>query len=212
MPHQSRLHREDFIDAAIELARTDGLDGLTLRAIGTRLGVDSTAIYRHFPSKEMLLVAILDRHLCQAFAPLKAESNPRRQVEEAAATIRRVLMDHPPLSAAVSGLDEYSGGAPRFLEIVVEALEAMGLDGDDLVAHAQLLENYVIGATFFDVHGSPNNWESRRAGFARVASKPFRLVSRSDRDVSRVSDLAFETGLRMILDGCEAVASVTVGS
>ena len=206
MPQRSRLSRSDFVDAAIALADRDGLDALTLRAIGSHLEVDSTAIYRHFPSKEVLLVAILDRYLHEAFESSPGDTAPRGRIESVSHTLRGVLMEHPPLTAAVGSIEDYAGTAPRFLDMTVDSLEAMGLDGEDLVAHYQLLENFVIGSTYFDVHGAPNNWEQRRARFARVASRPFRTACRTDEDVRNVSDKAFSTGLRLILDSCEAAA------
>src|SRR3981081_1231108 len=45
----------------VEAARTireDGVDAVTLRAVGARLGVSRTALYRHFADKSALLAAV----------------------------------------------------------------------------------------------------------------------------------------------------------
>src|SRR5690606_33488128 len=44
--------------AAIRTIRKRGVDALTLRDIGTQLGVSRTAIYRHFEDKSALLARV----------------------------------------------------------------------------------------------------------------------------------------------------------
>jgi AcrR family transcriptional regulator len=57
-----RYHHGDLRHALLEeAARTiqhEGVDGLTLRAVGERLGVSRTALYRHFTDKAALLAAV----------------------------------------------------------------------------------------------------------------------------------------------------------
>lgn len=55
--HHGNL-RAALIEAGLALIRESGVDSLTLREIGARLGVSRTAAYRHFASKDDLLGAI----------------------------------------------------------------------------------------------------------------------------------------------------------
>jgi AcrR family transcriptional regulator len=50
--------RRGLLDEAIATIRAEGVDGLTLREIGARLGVSRTALYRHFADKRALLAAV----------------------------------------------------------------------------------------------------------------------------------------------------------
>jgi AcrR family transcriptional regulator len=50
--------RRGLLDEALATIRTDGVEGLTLREIGARLGVSRTALYRHFSDKRALLTAV----------------------------------------------------------------------------------------------------------------------------------------------------------
>ncbi len=52
------LSRERIITAALELVDAEGLEGLTMRALGRRLGVEAMAIYHYFPNKSALLEAM----------------------------------------------------------------------------------------------------------------------------------------------------------
>src|SRR5919106_2570982 len=55
--HHGNLRRA-LLDEALVTIRDNGIDGLTLREIGARLGVSRTALYRHFADKRALLMAV----------------------------------------------------------------------------------------------------------------------------------------------------------
>lgn len=55
--HHGNLRRA-LLDEALETIRAEGVAGLTLREIGSRLGVSRTALYRHFADKAALLEAV----------------------------------------------------------------------------------------------------------------------------------------------------------
>ena len=55
--HHGNLRRA-LLDEALGTIRTEGVDALTLREIGARVGVSRTALYRHFADKRALLDAV----------------------------------------------------------------------------------------------------------------------------------------------------------
>lgn len=55
--HHGNLRRA-LIDEALATIQAEGVDALTLRAIGARLGVSRSALYRHFADKRALLTAV----------------------------------------------------------------------------------------------------------------------------------------------------------
>jgi len=55
--HHGNLRRA-LLDEALATIRSDGVDAVTLRGIGERLGVSRTALYRHFADKRALLNAV----------------------------------------------------------------------------------------------------------------------------------------------------------
>ena len=56
-----RFRREMILSAAADLFRRHGYDGVAIEAIGAACGVTGPAVYRHFKSKQDLLVALVDR-------------------------------------------------------------------------------------------------------------------------------------------------------
>src|SRR5580765_6019172 len=55
--HHGNLRRA-LLDEALTTIRKHGVEGLTLREIGARVGVSRTALYRHFADKRALLAAV----------------------------------------------------------------------------------------------------------------------------------------------------------
>ena len=58
------LSRERIVEAAVEFIDANGLGGLTMRRLGTELGVEAMALHRYVPGKEELLDAV-DESLVQ---------------------------------------------------------------------------------------------------------------------------------------------------
>ena len=53
--------RESIVDAAADVLRTHGVDGLTVRRVVARAESSTGAYYHHFADKEDLLAALVDR-------------------------------------------------------------------------------------------------------------------------------------------------------
>src|SRR5690349_8961587 len=57
--HHGDLRRA-LLEEAVRTIRDEGEAALTLRAVGARLGVSRTALYRHFADKSALLNAVAE--------------------------------------------------------------------------------------------------------------------------------------------------------
>jgi AcrR family transcriptional regulator len=55
--HHGDLRRA-LLDEALRTIHAEGVEGLTLRTVGEKLGVSRTALYRHFSDKQALLAAV----------------------------------------------------------------------------------------------------------------------------------------------------------
>lgn len=59
---RDRYHHGDLsralLQEAVRTIETEGVGGVTLRAVGRKLGVSRTALYRHFTDKSSLLAAV----------------------------------------------------------------------------------------------------------------------------------------------------------
>jgi AcrR family transcriptional regulator len=55
-----RLDRPRILTAVWRIVAQQGVEGLTMRRIGAELGVDPTAVYRHFRNKQEILTCLAD--------------------------------------------------------------------------------------------------------------------------------------------------------
>lgn len=211
MSGRARLTQSDYVAAAFQVADERGMKALTLKVLGEHLGVDSTAVYRHFRNKNVLLVAMLDRLLVDAIAPQSAHATPRDEIVHLAVELRTILLRHPPLAVALAAIDDTSDNSAHMSDLVVDALARMGVRGEALVLHYQLIEHFVLGACLFDGDGSPDNWAVRRRRYERIGSREFKAAARSDGNARRIADETYTTGIALLLDSCEASAAAAAG-
>jgi AcrR family transcriptional regulator len=78
-PSKGAATRELIIDHAYELARQDGLEGLSIGALALGVGMSKSGVFAHFGSREELQMAVLDAATKRflAFVLLPAVRQPR---------------------------------------------------------------------------------------------------------------------------------------
>ena len=201
------LGPEDYIVAAMRHVDEHGLAALSMRALGAQLGVDATALYRHFPNKESLVEAMVDRMLREALeAHDPAGKTPREKIVDAVFAMREAFSRHPDVGLALIGGEGKSVNGYNISVAIVRYLSEMGITDEDLVRMYQTIEGYGVGCCVQDFTGSPHNFAIRRARYRMFEVPEFDSAARSEADVKRLSDAAFRDGLNAILDLCESLA------
>ncbi|MFI0410527.1 TetR/AcrR family transcriptional regulator [Actinomadura sp. 3N508] len=220
---QPTLSRDQIVDAAIELLDAEGLAGLSMRRLGTRLNSGATSVYWHVANKDELLELALDRVMGEVTAPPPHGTNGANRTNgwRASATAYahsyRAMIHRHPWTVTLFGSRPMIGpNATRVLDEALVAFGAAGFTGFDLEYAWSLVVDYVIGAA-----GSEASWQRNQAGvtatdwveilgphLARIGDdRP--AVSAHIRDVwtNETGDILegrFEFGLACLLDGLEA--------
>jgi AcrR family transcriptional regulator len=108
--------RRALIDAGIELARDGGPDAVVLREATRRAGVVPNAAYRHFESRDELLIAVRSAALsavAQAMEEeLAARPKKRRRMDAARAGLRAVGTGYLRFAQTETGLFRTAFAAP----------------------------------------------------------------------------------------------------
>jgi AcrR family transcriptional regulator len=91
---QRPLNRGLILDGAIELIEREGPGALSMRRLGSRLGVEGMAIYHHFASRDELLSAIGDR-LLEPLQTLELGDDWREGCRRFATTLRDIAVAQP---------------------------------------------------------------------------------------------------------------------
>lgn len=79
--------REEIVERTFELVRDRGFAGLRMWQIAEKVGVTEGALYRHFPSKEAILLALVDRMEGRLLGPIRRIASspdlpPKGKLEE----------------------------------------------------------------------------------------------------------------------------------
>jgi AcrR family transcriptional regulator len=91
------LSRGLVLDAAVALVDTGGLDGLSMRKLGTALGVEAMTLYHYVPNKAALLDGLVEWVLQQSATPpaLADGLSWDRTLRRYAETLHATLLGHP---------------------------------------------------------------------------------------------------------------------
>lgn len=90
--------RDRLVDAAFNVCEVHGVAGLTMRRLAAEVGVTAPAIYRHFPGKQDVLQAMVDRaNAVLAVYLARAESLPGSWpvLEGTLTALIDFALDHP---------------------------------------------------------------------------------------------------------------------
>jgi len=84
--------RERILDAAESLFADRGFEGTALRDVASRVGIRTPSLYNHFPSKEALYAAVLERVVEPVLALLaEAVQSPPEQRPGSREVVERVM-------------------------------------------------------------------------------------------------------------------------
>ena len=87
------LSRERILQAAVDLADADGIDGLSMRKLAHSLGFEVMSLYNHVANKDDLLAGMVDLVAGQIDRP--AEGAPWKQaVRSLSLSAHDVLLTH----------------------------------------------------------------------------------------------------------------------
>jgi AcrR family transcriptional regulator len=166
--HHGNLRRA-LLDQAVATIHDEGVEGLTLREIGARLGVSRTALYRHFADKRALLGAVategfrmLRRQLVEAWeeggrVPTAFDAMGVAYIEFAVANPSHYRVMFGGFVDPRASDPELAAEAAGAFQALVDALAALqregAVHGDDTVSMARFVWAVVHGVAMLAIDG-----------------------------------------------------------
>jgi TetR/AcrR family tetracycline transcriptional repressor len=178
-PTSGPLTRERVCREALALVDEEGLDALSMRRLGSRLGVEAMSLYRHVRHKADLLDALHAAVLGELDAP-PATGDWRALLGGMASALRAALMRHPSVIPLFATRPVSAPEAMRLVQSAWEAMERAGFSADDARRAIIVVGVFTLGHLFGEAHGEP-------APHLGAPEKP--------------GSGAFDFGLDVILDG-----------
>jgi len=139
-----KLTRETVIAEARALVNETGLDGLTTRNLGERLGVKGPALYRHFKSKQDIITALSQTFFVGAPVPPPDMSWQEWLKFRAHSTRREILSCRDGARIAVMARPHLT---EKTRDTLLAPLTDAGFDKREALLNIHLIGRLVIGWT-----------------------------------------------------------------
>lgn len=196
------LTRERILDAAIDLIERDGPGALSMRRLGSALGVEGMAIYHHFGGRDDLLAALAQR-LLEPLAELEPESDWRLACGQFATRLREIAVQRSATFQLV-GMQPLGEASLAPVERLLQTLVGAGFDPRTTLAIYRATVSYARGyalaeATGFTVDAAGGTGLERLRSLS--ADEFPVLAGRAAELVELDPDTAFRLGLNALLVG-----------
>jgi AcrR family transcriptional regulator len=125
------LSRQGIVEAALALLDEEGPDALTFARLGSALDASTTAVYRHFTSRDEIVVALaeeLDRLSLDGYEP---HEDWRDSLRDLAWRAWRTASEHPAAASTAMHLTTRGIHELRAVDAILEAIHQAGLRGEE---------------------------------------------------------------------------------
>jgi len=164
---KTALSRERITEAGMRLVEQEGPQALTLRRLGDALGVDATALYRHFRNKEELLSAIGDRTLEGRIVDPGDGVGWRDGIRDLCLRLRAAYVAQPAVADIVRSGPPRQGNELRLTEIMLRLLSRAGFSEAQAAAAYHSLIGLSLGSAAIDAPISRLPEDEREALYER---------------------------------------------
>ena len=203
------LSRERVLQAALDLADESGLDTLTMRELGQRLGVEAMSLYNHVANKDDILDGILDLVVSEIDLP-SGDADWRVAMRRRAASAREAFGRHPWASALNDSRESSGPGRMYYFNWVIGTLRRSGFSVELAVHAFSAIDSYIYGFGRQQLNmaaGEGTAEESAEAILSAIPADEFPYLAEVITDfmltVGYDESADFDFGLGLILDGLE---------
>ncbi|EQM32364.1 TetR/AcrR family transcriptional regulator [Rhodococcus erythropolis] len=188
------LSHRQILDAAAEIADTDGLDAVSFRVLAERLGISPMSVHRTTSGIDALRRDLISTLVGEAVSSIDWPTDWRGVAHTFAYGLHDLLMRHPLVLEAHRQASLEAPGADDTAHRVVRALSQAGLDDEQATYAYGAVHDFVTGHVAIQLgRGAFDNAPADR----REAS-----VFALHHDPAR----RFEFGVTLILDGVASIA------
>lgn len=201
------LTRDRIIGAGLALIDEAGVDALSMRRLGERLGVDPMAIYYYVPTKAALYDGIVEQVWMGVALPDRTADESWVSILYALGmAFRRRLLAHPRAVVLVGTRPTVSPTMLRVIDASLGRLKEAGLRGPDAMQLIDCISAFTIGKVLAEIGeplGGPASAVEEAMAGVSMATHPHLVGSMADGYGFR-PDEEFERGLWALLAGWDS--------
>ena len=160
-----RLSADDWAQAALELIAEQGVAAVAVEPLARRLGVTKGSFYWHFPTREALIQATIERWEHddeeQVLAPTATVADPRERLRELVRQVSHKRQSHAVFAALFKAIDQPLIGplvervSQRRIDFVTAAFREAGFDANTAANRARLAYSAYVGFVQLAQIGQP---------------------------------------------------------
>jgi len=203
-----------IVTESLRLLDAGGVEGFSLPKLGHALGADPTAVYRHFASKDDLVLSIADRLIQEAMAGLEPSQCWADTIAEMARRLRSTYRAHPAAASLSSYRTTQRAAEMRTVDVLVGAVLAAGFTGAQAADMYRAVGEFVLSwagteAAYLALDERLRH-EDRAAwtqAYLAVDRAKYPSIWQIRDDLASVSaDGMFETSLSIVIEGLRVLA------
>lgn len=216
IPRRTRLDQRVIVDALLELARSEPALRPTFKRLGSALGVDATAMYRHFRNKDELTRAALDRLAATAVEHARAAPGDwRGRLEAYLLRSAELSLEYPSVAIEGAVLDPAGPGDVSADELILALLTEGGLTGRPLITAYAAVSGFAVSQGAALAHEVMRNGDAARDGstpwistFGAVDLADYPLVRAHRDELLAINGITvYRAGIAAILDSVARAAA-----
>jgi AcrR family transcriptional regulator len=141
------LTRERIIGAAVSFADDHGVEALSMRKLGSELGVEAMSLYNHVENKDDIYDGMIDHVF--ASMPLPDPDMPWQDtIRQIGAAAMDRFTDHPWVVTLLMQRGNFGPGALTFMDRVMAVFKDAGFSDEDTHHAWQMLASHTMGYAF----------------------------------------------------------------
>lgn len=193
------LTPQGIVTAALTLVAEAGVTGLSTRKLGERLGCEAMSIYHHFPSKQHLLDAMVDRAIGTMEMP-PDDLPALERLRQAMYAYRAMAHRHPALFPYVALHRLNTPAGVRFIESILALVQAVVPDAGQAARHFRTLGYYLTGAALDETAGYAKGPSAAEPVDGAFIARECPLLAAAAPYFQRAQwDVTFDLGVRALL-------------
>jgi TetR/AcrR family transcriptional regulator, tetracycline repressor protein len=144
------LTSDMILAESLRLLDEDGIDGFSLPKLGRALGADQTAVYRHFASKDDIVLALADRLIEEAMTGFEPRECWVETLTEMAGRLRRTYLTHPAAASICSYRTTQGPAEIRTVDIIIGAMFKAGFEGAEAALMYRAVGDFALSWAGFE--------------------------------------------------------------
>jgi AcrR family transcriptional regulator len=197
------LSRRRVLEEAVRFVDREGLEALTMRKLGTELGVEAMSLYNHVPNKSALLDGMVEVLLGELEIPPE-DLGWEERIREGYRAFRRLAHEHPNVFPLLVNRPPDTMDGVWLVEEFLKTLQEAGFDKETALHAFRALSGYTFGYAMAEIRGFALEPDGLRLGAHRLSPQEFPRLCELKPYLENVDhDAEFEFGLDLILTGLQ---------